>query len=155
MGYTTQFSGQVSIEPPLNHAEIEYLRKFNTTRRMKRGNGPYFVDGSGDFGQGRDSDVVNYNSPPTGQPGLWCNWTVTDDGSEILWDEGEKFYYAKEWMAYIIEHFLKPGAVAASALSFLQANHVCNGVIKAQGEDMDDRWKLIVVNNFVSTEMLE
>lgn len=155
MGYTTQFSGQVSIEPPLNQAEIEYLRKFNTTRRMNRGNGPYFVDGSGDFGQGRDSDVVNYNSPPAGQPGLWCNWTVTDDGSEILWDEGEKFYYAAEWMEYIINHFLKPDCIASKELPFLQANHTCSGSIKAQGEDMGDRWKLYVYNNEVSTIRLE
>lgn len=151
MGYTTDFSGQVKVDPPLNQAEIEYLKKFSYTRRMKRGNGPYFVDDTGSHG----ADVTDYNSPPAGQPGLWCQWRPTDDGSAIEWDEGEKFYSAVEWMEYLIEHFLKPGAIAAAELSFLQANHVLNGTIKAQGEDMDDRWKLVVANNVVSTVNLE
>ena len=155
MGYTTDFSGQVNVDPPLNQAEIEYLNKFNRTRRMKRGKGPYFVDGSGWYGQGLDADVTDYNNPPAGQPGLWCQWRPTDDGTAIEWDGGEKFYNSVEWMEYLIEHFLKPGAVAANELSFLQANHVLNGTIKAQGEDMDDRWKLVVTDNVVSTINLE
>ena len=52
MGYTTEFDGSVSISPPLNAHEIAYLRKFAASRRMDRARGPYFVDGSGPFGQG-------------------------------------------------------------------------------------------------------
>jgi hypothetical protein len=51
MGYTTEFDGSVSISPPLNAHEIAYLRKFAASRRMDRARGPYFVDGSGPFGQ--------------------------------------------------------------------------------------------------------
>jgi hypothetical protein len=155
VGYTTDFSGQINIEPPLNQEEVAYLKKFNETRRMDRENGPYFVDGSGFMGQGHDADVRNHNSPPKGQPGLWCQWVPTEDGTAIEWDGGEKFYSSKEWMAYLIDHFLKPGALAKDALPFLQANHVLNGVIKAQGEDMDDRWKLIVKDNIVMRVDLE
>ncbi|HEY1035564.1 MAG TPA: hypothetical protein VGE09_11345 [Pseudoxanthomonas sp.] len=155
MGYTTEFQGQINIEPPLSAEEITFLKKFNETRRMDRRNGPYHVDGTGDFGQGHDSDVRDYNRPPAGQPGLWCNWTPTDDGTAIEWDGGEKFYDSLEWMQYLIEHFLAPGAKAATELPFLQANHVLNGTIKAQGEEMDDRWKLIVTDNAVSRADLE
>lgn len=151
MGYTTEFVGEVDIVPPLNQEEIDFLNKFSTTRRMKRKNGPYFVDGSGFAEQGNDADVEEYNSPPDGQPGLWCQWVPTDGGNTIEWDGGEKFYHAAEWMEYIIDHFLKPGAVAASELPFLQANHVCNGRIEAQGDDRDDRWLLKVINNVVTT----
>lgn len=150
MGYTTEFSGSISIEPPLNAAEIAFLKKFNATRRMDRGNGPYFVDGTGDFGQGHDNDIRDFNSPPKGQPGLWCQWIPSEDGTEIAWDEGEKFYNAVDWMIYIIDHFLKPGALAANELPFLQANHACNGDIRAQGEDSEDRWLLRVRNNVVT-----
>ena len=52
MGYTTEFEGSVSISPPLNAHEIAYLRKFAASRRTARARGPYFVDGSGPFGQG-------------------------------------------------------------------------------------------------------
>lgn len=150
MGYTTEFDGSVSITPPLNQEEIDFLVKFNGTRRMARKNGPYFVDGTGFMGQGNDEDVINHNSPPDGQPSLWCNWVPTDDGTALEWDGGEKFYNSSDWMTYIIDHFLKPGCHASSQLPFLQANHTINGVINAQGEDSNDRWQLVVEGNVVS-----
>ncbi|MFU8842124.1 MAG: hypothetical protein ACNA8R_15685, partial [Nitriliruptoraceae bacterium] len=64
MGYTTYFDGLIAIDPPLNHAEREYLNRFATTRRMNRTNGPYFVHGSEPHGQGRDPDIIDYNEPP-------------------------------------------------------------------------------------------
>lgn len=147
MGYHTDFSGQIDVVPPLNAEEIAYLKKFAETRRMNRINGPYFVDGTGYMGQNRDPDVIDSNAPPKGQPGLWCHWVPTDDGAAIEWDGGEKFYDSVEWMLYLIDHFLKPGALAP--LPLLQKNHVLNGTIEAQGEDSDDRWDLIVENNQV------
>jgi hypothetical protein len=151
MGYTTEFSGHVTIDPPLNLEEINYLLRFADTRRMERENGPYYVDGGGFKGQADESDVIDFNKPQEGQPGLWCQWVPNDEGTEIEWDGGEKFYYAAEWMKYLIDHFLKPGALAASQLPFLQANHTVNGVIEAQGEDGSDRWDLVVEDNVVNT----
>lgn len=166
MGYSTDFSGSVEIEPPLNEHEIAYLRDFAKTRRMNRTGGPYFVKGEGAFGQGAGPDeVLNYNDPPEGQPGLWCQWAVADDGSYIEWDHGEKFYNSAEWMAYLIDHFLRPGAKASMDLVAPVAteeavaaderftnftfDHTLNGEIEAQGEDPSDRWLLIVENNKV------
>lgn len=153
MGYTTEFEGQIEVSPPLNAKEVEFLNKFNGTRRMNRSNGPYFVDGSGDFGQGGDTDIISYNEPPAGQPGLWCGWEASSDGRFIRWDGGEKFYASVEWMQYLIDHFLKPGAIAKSKLPFLQANHTLNGVIYAQGEDSDDKWRLVVEANVVTPQV--
>jgi hypothetical protein len=155
MGYTTDFSGSIAIEPPLNQQEIDYLNKFSGTRRMSCEQGPYYVGRGGFAGQDHGPDVRDYNRPPVGQPGLWCQWVPTADGSAIEWNGGEKFYDSEEWMAYLIGHFLKPGAAASAELSFLQANHTLNGTIKAQGEDMDDRWKLVVKDNVVSRIDLE
>jgi hypothetical protein len=108
MGYTTEFDGSVSISPPLNAHEIAYLRKFAASRRMDRARGPYFVDGSGPFGQGHDDDIRDFNKPPAGQPGLWCWWEPTKDGTAIKWNGVEKFYNSEEWMTYLIDLFLKP-----------------------------------------------
>jgi hypothetical protein len=108
MGYTTEFDGSVSISPPLNAHEIAYLRKFATSRRMDGARGPYFVDGSGPFGQGHDDDIRDFNKPPGGQPGLWCRWEPTKDGTAITWSGVEKFYNSEEWMTYLIDLFLKP-----------------------------------------------
>ena len=155
--YTTDFYGSVTVEPPLNQAEITYLRKFSDTRRMDRKRGPYFVEGSGLFGQGQDEDIRDYNRPPAGQPGLWCKWEPTDDGTAIRWTGEEKFYDATEWMQYLIDHFLKPGARAARTGGFegFTFDHVVNGTIDAYGEESGDVWRLVVEDNVARAVQVE
>jgi hypothetical protein len=129
MGYHTNFDGEFEIEPPLTPEQADYLMRFNQTLRMKRdaakaemipdpervavglpiGNdGEYFVEGTGDFGQDEDASVIERNSPPGSQPGLWCQWVPSEDGTTLAWDEGEKFYNYVKWLEYLIKHFLAP-----------------------------------------------
>lgn len=153
MGYTTEFDGQVEVTPPLNQQEIDFLTNFSQSRRMDREKGPYYI-GTGSFGQDREKDIRNYNAPPEGQPGLWCQWVPSADGAYIEWNGGEKFYEPSAWMSYIIEHFLGSNPIAKQVhpeeFSFLQG-HTLNGEIGAQGEDHDDKWTLIVTDNTVTT----
>lgn len=65
----------------------------------------------------------------------YCQWVPTSDGSEIKWDGEEKFYDADEWMQYIIDRFLAP------------AGYLVEGEIDAQGEDVGDRWRIVVRDN--------
>lgn len=154
MGYQTEFEGRITIEPALNEKEIAYLAKFSETRRMDRENGPYFVDGNGYAGQGDGPDMVyNHNGPPAGQPGLWCKWTPTEDGTALEWSGHEKFYDSAEWMQYLMDHFVGSTPAAALKLPFLQG-HVCNGAISAQGEDPSDTWLLEVKDNQVYVQDL-
>ena len=152
MGYTTTFKGYIEVEPPLNKDEINYLTKFSKTRRMKRTNGPYFVNGTGIAGQNCDPDVIDNNNPPEGQPGLWCQWIPNNEGTKITWNGAEKFYDSEAWLEYLIEHFIGENPIAKKIalndFNFLQA-HVLNGEIKAQGEDPDDCWTLYVIENIV------
>lgn len=158
MGYTTAFEGAITIDPPLNPFEILYLRKFNETRRMDRTRGPYFVEGTGAFSQNENADVTDSNEPPAEQPSLWCGWTVTEDGTHVVWDGVEKFYEAKAWMGYLIDHFLKSGAHAEKGggpgrpaeFAHFTFDHTLNGTIRAQGEDPGDRWFLRVIDNQVT-----
>lgn len=151
MGYTTEFDGHVNIVPPLNEWERDFLTKFAETRRMDRDQGPYYVDDPEPYGQGHEG-VRDWNRPPQGQPGLWCQWTP-DEPSVLVWDGAEKFYNAEEWMAYIIDHFLRPGAHAQGQPGFEEFtfDHTVNGEILASGEDSDDHWKLVVSDNAVTT----
>lgn len=160
MGYTTDFTGWIDVSPPLNEHEIGFLKDLADTRRMKRANGPLFVKGNGFAGQDHGPDeVYDGNAPHESQPGLWLQWKPSDDGQMIEWDQGEKFYYSAEWMKYLIVDLLSPSALAyidihgpASGderLEKFTCNHVLNGEISAQGEDPDDRWKLIVRDNEV------
>jgi len=161
MGYTTYFDGQVTIDPPLNAEEVKYLQKFAETRRMKRTNGDYYVDGGGYAGQDLEEDIINYNSPPNDQPSLWCQWVpanveLADDdetpvsANALEWDGGEKFYCATEWMQYLIDHFIGENPLAKlrepANFGFLQG-HTVNGEILASGEESGDNWKLVVKDN--------
>ena len=147
MGYSTDFSGTIRVDPPLNREEAEYLRRFNRSRRMLRAEGPYFVDGPGDLGQDVTGTVIDADRPPQGQPSLWCPVRPVADGSALAWDGGEKAYDLPLWVRYIIDHFLGPRATAP--MGFLTKDHVLNGVMEAQGEDREDRWDLVVEDNRV------
>lgn len=151
MGYTTDFSGDVAVVPPLNEAECAYLTKFAETRHMTRTKGPYYLGGPRD-----EADVTDGNTPAPGQPELWCNWVPTEDGAAIEWSGAEKFYGATEWMRYLINHFLKPGAVASTSgdkqFAGFTFDHVVNGAIDAYGEDPNDRWRLRVKDNDVTRQ---
>lgn len=165
MGYSTEFEGSVTVEPLLNPHEVAYLRKFSQSRRVHRQRGPFYVDGPGDHGH--DKDIISYNTPAQGQPGLWCDWEPTEDGTAIRWNGSEKFYCGQEWMVYLIDHFLtRPGKHAEHSIGHPSAlldtelvptefslftwDHVVNGVIVAQGAIPDDQWRLVVVNNVVT-----
>jgi len=119
---------------------------------MNRKNGDYYVDGSDLFGNGSDKDIIDFNTPPAEQPGLWCQWVVNNDG-EIEWDFQEKFYEAAAWMEYIVAHFIGEDPIAKQVdptrFGFLQG-HTCEGEIYASGEEADDLWKIEVRDNVVS-----
>ena len=156
MGYTTWFDGAFQLDKPLTQEHKIYLNNFSNTRRMKRDinivetisdpiriaaklpigeEGCYFVGGNGYAGQDRDKSIIDYNSPPNYQPGLWCQWVPSDDGTTIVWDGEEKFYNHKKWLEYIIEHFLEPWG------------YMLSGSCAYQGEDPDDKGEYRILNN--------
>lgn len=159
MGYTTEFTGEVRIDPPLNRAEREYLLRFGASRRMSRPGGRY---ATGSDGEDKQVDVDAGNTPPHGQPGLWCQWVPTEDGSALVWDGREKFYKSSRWMKYLIDTFLRPGAKLKSELRYpfggddhpdefahFTFDHVLNGDIVARGQD-GASWRIEVVDNEVA-----
>jgi hypothetical protein len=167
MGYTTDFNGEFNLDKPLTSAHKAYLEKFNETRRMKRKQAPtakrpdpirvdaglpigkegaYFVGEGGDYGQGEGcgNDIiglVDYNTPPSGQPSLWCQWVPNEDGTSIVWDGGEKFYEYIDWIEYLVENFIKPWG------------YTLNGEVEWYGEDANDRGMIVVDNNVVKTKI--
>lgn len=166
MGYTTDFTGRFNLDKALTPEHAAYLAAFAGTRRMARtasktaqredpvrvaaklGVGPgggYFVGEGGFRGQGEDlsaswEDVTNSNGPPSGQPGLWCQWVPTEDLLGIEWDGGEKFYGYQEWLTYLIEHFLKPWG------------YVLNGSVGYSGEEPGDVGCVVCEDNRVSLQ---
>lgn len=158
MGYTTDFTGKFLLNKKLMPTHMAYLNKFAETRRMERNaaiadkledplrkavglpigmDGEFFVNAGGFCGQDNDESVTDHNCAPSTQPGLWCQWVPNEDGTAIVWDEGEKFYSYTEWLVYIIRNFLSPWG------------YVINGIVEYQGEDPSDFGKIIVTNNVV------
>jgi hypothetical protein len=164
MGYTTEFNGSFQLSKPATKEQIEYLNRFSYTRRMKRDveklnelhkgeyglpgigygtEGEFFCMNDNEFGQSKDGSIVDDNYPPSTQPGLWCQWVLTEDGTELEWDGGEKFYCYVEWLQYLIENFFSRWEIEI------------NGTVKWQGEDMDDRGRIKVEGNKITTTELE
>ena len=150
MGYTTDFWGDFTIDKELDDETYKLMNGLNETRRMARSLGPeygtegeFYVDGGGHAGQDREDSIIDYNTPPSTQPGLWCQWRVADNMRTIEWDGGEKFYNYVEWMEYLIDKVLAP------------RGYVVNGNCSWQGEDTDDKGVLYVENNRVFTEVGE
>lgn len=161
MGYHTDFRGKFNLNKPLSPEHKAFLNKFNETRRMKRKQsvavkledpvriaaglpigkeGAYFVGAKGHCGQDTDDSVVDYNTPPSGQPGLWCQWVPNEDGTAIEWDGGEKFYEYVAWIEYLIKNFLAPWG------------YVLNGKVEWSGEDCGDIGMIAIDNNEVKVK---
>lgn len=151
MGYSTEFRGQIEVSPPLSKKEREYLLAFNRTRHCRKDGSPYAVDPPSKkkaqlIGIPYESpEEMDHNRAASGQPGLWCHWIPNQDGTAIVWDGGEKFYDSLEWMQYLIDHFIGPNPIARKELKFIQP-HTLKGIILAQGDNMLDRWELVVEN---------
>lgn len=84
MGYTTEFSGKMTISPPLQPHMVETVNLFCEERH----GGPMQV----------------YEGMPT----FWCDWEVSEDGSKIYWNGSEKSYYMDRWLALLIKRFIAP-----------------------------------------------
>lgn len=164
MGYTTSFCGRFSIDKELSPAHFDYLMAFSKTRRYKRDaaktaeradslriavglpvgvEGEFFVGETGFAGQDKGADALDYNKPPSTQPGLWCLWEPTEDGKGIHWNGVEKFYDYIEWLGYISKNFLKPWGYTLS------------GNVSWFGEDLEDSGVISVVNGLITIDEQE
>lgn len=154
MGYTTYFDGRFNLNKAMDDDTYNLIKNLARTRRMKRDvnkleklgcgkvedfgeEGEFFVKNDGCFGQSKDESIIDYNTPPITQPGLWLQWIPTEDRLGLKWDEGEKFYNSVEWIVYLIEKILEP------------KGYIVNGRVEAQGEDPDDKYCITVTDNVV------
>ncbi len=159
MSYRVRYDGELSVVPPLNPAEQKALTAFHNSRRMWTTGGP--LD-SRDLSSGH-KDVIDYNKTAPGQPGMWCDVAVLNDGTHLGVDPARENGDITPWVEYLIDHVLKEDAVfqtfdtdfpdqvgSKDLLRGFTFDHMVNGEMKAVGED-GDTWMIRVKDNEVST----
>lgn len=149
MGYTVEFNYTFDITPPLTAAHAAFLKAFSHSRRMQRDaasleqrpdplrvavglpvgpEGAFYVDDA--------APAVNENRPPSGQPGLWCDWRPSASGTELGIEASNPEY--DEWLEYLITHFFGPWG------------YVLNGQVEWRGDDWEDHGTLELVDNVLT-----
>lgn len=155
MGLHTSYLGHIRITPALNDAEIEFVRSFNETRHCGDDASPLVV---AQHPADRDVSGEAANRTAPGMPGLWCPWTCCATGCCLHWDGVEKPYAPGEWLSYLIDMFLRPGAALdgdprASALG-LTFDHVLDGMLVGERRETAELFALEVALNVVSRRVL-
>lgn len=157
MGLHTSYLGHVRIVPALTSDEIEFLRAFNHTRHCGDDDAPLSTaqhpaenEPTGDAGA--------YNRTAPGMPGLWCPWTCCGTGCCLHWDGIEKPYAPQEWLTYLIDTFLRPGAALAEDPEARQLgltfDHVLNGMLVGERRETAELFALEVRDNAVHRRVL-
>ena len=154
MGYNTDFNGELKIEPVLKPEDKLFLERFSNSRHMKRdvvktielfGQGNYGVEGEwfldDKMNPDHTPDIVNYNCPPSTQPGLWCDFCPNEEGTALVWNGNEKTYDGLEWITYLVTNYLAP------------RGYVVNGRLDAFGEERGDVWAIVVKDNVVKHQL--
>lgn len=80
MGYSTDFSGHLTVGPLLSPGAVEDFNEFCSIRH----------EGS---------------SPGDPCYSIWCDWEVSADGSRIRWNGSEKSYNMEDWLPFLIAEF--------------------------------------------------
>ena len=97
-------------------------------------------------------------SPADRPPGPWCGWVPGWCGDCLTFDGKEKFYEPVEWLRYLIDHFLRPNARAAtSGLGYFEQftfDHVLDGVIAGSRRDTCELFLIEVRDNHVAKTVL-
>jgi hypothetical protein len=126
-------ASETSVTDLVDNGNGEFVPVDRTAAEIYGVQGEFFI---GD----ENTAVIDHNRPPTTQPGLWCQWTLDEDGTSLQWDGGEKFYSYVEWLQYMITNFFSPWGI------------MLNGEVEWSGEESSDLGKIIVVNNVVTVK---
>ncbi len=158
MGYDTEYLGHLTVTPPLNPAEVEWLSGFADWGALPDGD-PFRLpmnpraelaqacaDRGGALGQPR--------MVPTGIQ----DWRVCTHGDRITWQRREKSNDATAVLRFLVEHYLGPGARAKDCgregFEEFTFDHRLDGVLAACRDDTDELFLIVVEDSVIDTETL-
>ena len=82
--------------------------------------------------------TIDYNTPPSDCPSLWCDWYYDSATKEFKPSDGKTYEYIR-WLEWLIKYIFDPADIKL------------NGEILWQGEDILDRGIIHVKDNVVET----
>lgn len=121
MGYSTSFTGELKFSRPLTGPELAYLKN-HVLGQDVRDNILAWSDM-----RYRIPDVVDFDCL------TWIDLELTDNFDGLRWDGSEKTYQLVEKVNLVI---------AIMTVEF--GDFRLTGKLLAQGEDIEDRWELIM-----------
>lgn len=156
MGFNTDYLGHLTITPPLNEAEGEWLRGFADWEALPDGD-PFalpmnpraalakaFADAGGSM---RPSRAVPYGVG---------HWRVCEHGDRIDWHRADKSNDAAEALSFLVEYYLGPNARARDCgnpdFAEFTFDHHLDGVVVAVRNDTEEMFLLRVTNSRITRE---
>lgn len=158
MGFNTEYLGQLTITPPLNPMEVQWLRGF------------------ADWGALGDGDAFSLPMNPRAElsaafkraggalpssrtiPHGVRDWVVCEHGGHLRWRRAEKSNDAVRAIGFLVGHYLGCQALAQQSghpdFASFTFDHRLNGVIAGQRDDTDELFLLRVVDNDITWETL-
>ncbi len=152
MGYSTQYLGSFRIEPALRPAEVEYLRGYADSDRGAYSDDPYglSMNPRAERVDRRCGRGAPDRRVARGVPGEHCDWLPSECGRFLTWRDIEKSNDARRWIPYLVDTFLRPGAMASTSgreeFSDFTFDHRVEGVIAAR-DGSNGRLYLLVMDD--------
>ena len=122
MGYDIRIEGQFILDRPLTKEHKTILEVFAKSEHTP-----------GEDGKPRNAEC------------LYCQWVPTKDGGGICWDGDEKFYCWLDWLAYLIERYLKPWGYLLNG----DVRWVGDGETNYLGKRVLDQGTIVVRDNVI------
>jgi hypothetical protein len=113
MGYDTHYVGHIQVTPPLNNAEFEYLTAFAETPHVAEDPSPYAVSDNPRAPRPVGPKGYSVLNRRDDLPDCICPWIPSCGGRcFVIKDDRGQHHDAAKWLQWIVDHFLKPGALA-------------------------------------------
>ena len=139
MRLATTFLGRFDIEPRLNPAEVEWLRAYAAGPLFPRSADPYAIP--------MNPRAARLDGGATGDTPSYCDWRPCLDGCCLQWTHDRETRGRAVEPQYLVDHFLRPGAYAASSgrddFRPFTFDHRVSGVVAAEDGESRELYLLL------------
>lgn len=156
MGFNSAYLGYLTISPPLNSAEVEWLSGFADWAGLPDGD-PYSLPMNPRAALAQAFHDAGGSMSPTGNvPYGVQHWRVCEHGDRISWHRSEKSNDAIAALRFLVDHYLGPGARAQGSdnpdFADFTFDHRLDGVVAGARDDTDELFLVRVCDSVFSHE---